>query len=118
MNAPKEIHELKEFEEVFTSSANKPVFIFKYSPICPVSFAAQRQWESFLAESSPDVFEAYLINVITSKKTARGLCEIIDIEHQSPQAILLHNQKCIWHDSHSAITARNLHNQYKSLSKT
>lgn len=87
-------------------SKDSPVFVFKFSPICPVSTMAETQFKRFLKAQSEtaSAFSIAWIDVIAEKPLARGLTAELDIAHQSPQALLFRDGDLEWNDSHGELT--------------
>ena len=83
----------KSFEELLQRSADGPVVIFKHSNICSVSAGA---YEEMSAVKSP-------VNIVVVQD-ARDVSDEIEarteVEHHSPQVIILHNGKAVWNASH------------------
>lgn len=88
------------------ASEDGPVLVFKHSPICPVSAAANDRFHGWLGSVSPEAGVRYAhIDVLAEKPLARGLVAELDIKHESPQALLFVDGELEWHDSHGAITS-------------
>lgn len=77
------------------------VVVFKASPICPVSTRAEAQFEKWRAESDVPTF---VIDVIAEKPLARGLTALLDIQHESPQALVFTRGDLKTHASHGTLT--------------
>jgi bacillithiol system protein YtxJ len=103
MEAPVEIRSIKEFESLLELSFTRPVLLFKFSPICPISSFAEDQFISFLRNNSPEI-KICTIDVIHSKKVSREIAEKIGVIHKSPQAILIKCGKAVWNESHNSLT--------------
>lgn len=88
------------------ASRERPVVVFKHSPICPVSDRALRQFRAFLGRL-PEGSELGVahVDVIDQRPLARGLTAELGVEHQSPQALWFSGGALAWHDSHGALTA-------------
>ena len=104
---PKEIHNPDEAKQAFDSSIQHPIFIYKHSPICAVSYHAQKEWNKFLSKI-PEGIDTYWVNVIGSRIASQSLAQLTGIRHESPQVLLLYKGKCIWNESHGQITEANL----------
>lgn len=102
-----ELTSIKELAEVLAQSGENAALIFKHSSTCPISMAAYQELERHLAHSSPQV-NYYLVVVQRAREVSNKIAAQLAVEHQSPQAILLHNGKMLWHASHYAITAATL----------
>lgn len=94
---------MEDFEKILEESRTKSVVLFKYSPICHMSTEAEYQLNEFL-KSPPDNMVFYLIDVVRSRDTSRGLAKLINVKHESPQILLFKNRECVWHDSHYRLT--------------
>lgn len=88
------------------ASRERPVVVFKHSPICPVSDRALRHFQKFLG-ALPETSELAVahVDVIAQRPLARGLTAELGVEHQSPQALWFSGGALAWHDSHGALTA-------------
>lgn len=82
------------------------VVLFKHSHACPVSWAAHSQVTRFLAHH-PDV-SVYLIPVIKERAFSRRVAAAIDVEHESPQVIVLRRGVVTEVASHGDITEAEL----------
>ncbi len=88
------------------ASKDGPVLVFKHSPICPISAAAQERFHTWLDGVEPEARVRYAhIDVLAQKPLARGLVAELGIRHESPQALLFVEGELAWHDSHGAITS-------------
>lgn len=87
-------------------SANGPVVVFKHSPICPVSMAAQHRFRTWLEDVDPAANLGVVhIDVIAQRPLARGLVAAVNVQHESPQALWFAKGELTWHDSHTGIDA-------------
>lgn len=84
------------------SRAGVPVLVFKKSPICPVSFAAEAAYRAFLGGWDRPL-KTLEIDVIAQKPLARGLTAELGIRHESPQALVFRDGELVWHDSHEGL---------------
>ena len=80
--------------------------VFKQSPTCPTSRAAQVRFERF-AEGCPDgeVDLLYRVDVVASRDVARKIADDTGVRHESPQVLLIGpGGKILWHTSHYSIS--------------
>lgn len=87
-------------------ASGRPLALFKFSPRCPVSFAAEDAYKAWLAEL-PEVppFTVARVDVVVQRELSRAIGAELDVKHESPQAILLGaDGKVVWHDSHDRLT--------------
>ncbi|MEZ6197485.1 MAG: bacillithiol system redox-active protein YtxJ [Planctomycetota bacterium] len=94
-------------EVIRLASRSRPVLVFKRSPICPVSFAAEAEYRAFLGDWSGALATA-VIDVIAERPLARGLTAALGVRHESPQALVFRDGALSWHDSHEGIDRESL----------
>lgn len=82
------------------------VFILKHSTRCPISAAAYREFEGFAKENAE--VPARLVLVVENRPVSRLIAEELEVEHASPQAILIRDGGVEWHASHWNISRKAL----------
>lgn len=92
---------------------HEPLLVLKHSNSCPVSFTAKRQYDDFLA-AHPDV-ATRLVVVQQDRALSQALETVSGIRHESPQALLLHAGRVLWHGSHGNITVSRLQHAFAQL---
>ncbi len=99
-----EITSTDAIERIIHRSNRKPQFIFKHSTRCPVSSQAYSEVSSVTDAICDDV-EINYVDVISYRAVSREIAKLLDIEHESPQIILVENNKVVWNASHFDIEA-------------
>lgn len=98
-----EITRPEDWERIVAESATGPVFVFKHSTSCPVSFAAHHRvvehWDG-----RADLPPLYLVKVIESRPLSNAIAAATGVTHQSPQLLLIRDGKAVWNTSHGGIT--------------
>src|SRR5580692_352358 len=90
-----ELHSVADLEQALKESGQRVVLLFKHSLTCPISSRAYREFESYMEDPDPNV--AYkLITIQTSRPVSDEVAEKLQIEHESPQAILVKDGRGIW----------------------
>jgi bacillithiol system protein YtxJ len=94
---------LGQLNEIMMLSEVKPVLIFKHSTRCSVSRMALKQFENEfdLAEE----VDTYFLDLLEYRDVSNEIASRFQVEHQSPQLILIKDGKAIYDVSHSAIDA-------------
>lgn len=95
--------EIDEIDQLIQQSHDGPVLIFKHSLTCGISTAAFREYERYLADNADDGVDHRLIEIQHSRPVSTAVAERTGVRHESPQALLLHGGKVVWHASHSGI---------------
>ena len=94
---------LGQLNEIMTVSETKPVIIFKHSTRCSVSRMALKQFENEF--DLKDRVDAYFLDLLEYRNISNEITQRFQVEHQSPQLILIKDGKAIYNVSHSAIDA-------------
>jgi bacillithiol system protein YtxJ len=97
-----ELHEKQALEELLKRSHHEPVLLFKHSTQCSRSAGVIEDFEAF--EQNNSAVPCGLILVIEDRDISDDVEERFGIRHESPQAILIVNEKPTWHASHWKIT--------------
>jgi len=100
----KELTSPEQLDEVYDRSNQRPQLIFKHSLTCPVSTQAQNVVDTYLGGSPQPEADYWLIAIQRSRPTSNALAERSGIRHESPQTILLREEKPVWNASHFSIT--------------
>lgn len=103
----KELHTIADLDAALTESRERPVLLFKHSLTCPISARAFRELNAYLEQADPHT-RYRLITVQTARAVSDAAATRLQIEHHSPQAILVRNEREVWNASHSSITVSTL----------
>ena len=99
-----ELNTVEDLEGALAESRVRPVLFFKHSLTCSVSTHAFEELQSYLSHADPR--PSYnLITVQTARTVSDEAASRLQIEHKSPQVILVRNGRELWNASHYAITA-------------
>lgn len=93
---------MEELETIETISYEKPVVLFKHSTRCSISRFALKRFDA-----EYDFFEEqmnwYLLDLLNYRDLSNEIARRYNIEHQSPQIIVIRNGKAVFDTSHDAI---------------
>lgn len=103
----KELQNREELEQVLESSKERPVLLFKHSLTCPISARAYREFTAYLENANPAV-SYHLIVVQSARPVSDEVAYRLGVNHESPQALLVRDNKEVWNASHFEITASSL----------
>ena len=87
-------------------SADEPLVIFKHSATCIVSQTVKRQFDDFV-RANPQV-ATRLVIVQQERALSNALEDVLQVTHESPQALVVHRGHVLWHGAHRRITAERL----------
>lgn len=88
-----------QLNELASLSLNKEIVIFKHSPRCGISNTVLRRFEAKLIASHRDA-RFYLVNVISEREVSNAIAQRFQIIHQSPQVLIIKNEKVLAYASH------------------
>lgn len=97
-----------QWQQLLASSAKQPVLLFKHSATCPISEAAKEAFDAFLSQSQPGGFQAAYLIVQEDRPVSNAVEEQLRVKHESPQAIVINDEKAVWQASHWDITVERL----------
>lgn len=105
---------VREARELLASEA--AVLVFKHSNSCPVSFTAKKHYDRFVA-ANPDV-PTRLVVVQRERDLSNALASVSQLQHESPQALVVRHGRVLWNASHGGITMPSLEQAFMSLPKS
>jgi bacillithiol system protein YtxJ len=97
---------LEQLDVIIQSSFEKPVLIFKHSTRCSISRFALKGFENeFDLQGS---LTLYYLDLLNFRSISNEIAVRFDVQHQSPQVLLIKDGKVVYHDSHDGIEANEL----------
>lgn len=81
-------------------SKERPQLIFKHSTRCSVSVMVKNRLER---ESAPESADFYYLDLLQFREVSNQISDHFNVQHESPQVLLIKNAKCTYHASHHAI---------------
>ena len=88
-------------EEIKKRSMDKPQVIFKHSTRCSISTMAKSRLER---SAVPDGIEFNYLDLIAHRNVSSKIAEVFDVEHASPQVLIIKDGVCVYDESHNAIS--------------
>lgn len=92
--------QLDQLDEIDRSSSQSlgPVAIFKHSTRCSISSVALQR-----LERSEKHIPVYYLDLIAYRQISNAIAERYNVEHESPQLLIIEGGKAIEHYSHTSI---------------
>ncbi|WP_445452179.1 bacillithiol system redox-active protein YtxJ [Flavobacterium sp. 25HG05S-40] len=97
------ITDLGQLNEILTVSTDKTVVIFKHSTSCYISKTALKQFEREFVLHNDIV--PYYLDLLRYRPISNEIASRFEVQHQSPQIIVIKNGKAIYTASHENIDA-------------
>lgn len=92
-----------DLEKALEESHEKRVAIFKHSTRCFISKTVLNNFEKEVGESDKEA-SYYFLDLLANRNISNKIAENLDVEHQSPQLIVLENGKAVKNASHHSIS--------------
>ena len=94
---------LNQVDHIVDESYRRSVVIFKHSVRCSISSMAknrvERDWNSQTMDS-----KLYYLDLLSYREVSNEIAKRFDVEHQSPQVIVIKNGKAVYDASHNSIS--------------
>jgi bacillithiol system protein YtxJ len=100
--------EIGSIEELLNKE-NGYIILFKHSPRCIISRIVFSKFKRDYI-SNNNILKLIYIDVLKMKKISNQIAQYFSINHESPQVILLKNNKVIYHSSHSSVSFNTIKN--------
>ena len=95
---------------IIAISNEKPVLIFKHSTRCSISETALGRLERNWNDSHDEKITPYYLDLIAHRDVSNAIASTFEVEHQSPQVLVIKNGKSIFDTSHLAIAVASIMN--------
>lgn len=93
-----EINSSEQLGEVFQKSNEQAVVLFKHSLTCPISASVFNEMKNVGGD-------VHLVVIQSSREISNEIAKKTGIRHESPQAIVLKDEKPVYSASHFDVTA-------------
>ena len=98
-----QLTELQQLEQLKVESFQAPILLFKHSTRCSISVMALNRFDR---EWNNTTVNAYFLDLLNYREISNQIAILFEIEHQSPQVLLIKDGECVYHASHNAIDAQ------------
>jgi len=85
-------------------SETSTVAIFKHSTSCGISRMVLKGFEKEGSQSNLDNIKFYFLDLLQYRSVSNEIAETFDVQHESPQLIIIKNGVVKHHSSHSSIS--------------
>jgi bacillithiol system protein YtxJ len=102
------LDQLAQVATIKEESKNHPVLIYKHSTSCSISRATLDRLERNWKDSETGSLKPYFLDLLSYRGISTEIAMAFQVEHESPQVLIIKNGEVIYHTSHFGI-------DYKSL---
>ncbi len=103
------LEDLEQLNEIKTISNSKLVLIFKHSTSCIVSRMALKQFEKNYKNNNHTT--NYFLDLLSFRDISNAIASTFDVQHQSPQVLIIDKETCVYKASHDGIDAETIDNK-------
>lgn len=91
----------EQLKQLISKSEAKPQVIFKHSTRCSISSVAFQRLQK---AQQPDGIDFYYLDLLAHRPLSNKVSEVFKVHHESPQILVIRDGKCIYDESHLAIS--------------
>ena len=98
------LEDVNQLNDIVEKSNSKTQVIFKHSTRCGISKMAIKQLEQDFASLSNDI-DFYYLDLLNYRPISLEIANKFNVEHQSPQVVVVKNEEVVKFASHGDINA-------------
>ena len=95
-----ELRTESQLEQIQQESETKSILIFKHSSRCSVSKVALDRLERKWNEEEASHIKPYFLDLLAFRGTSESVARHFDVEHESPQVLVISKGESIYDRSH------------------
>lgn len=88
------------------SSKKSTVLLFKHSTRCSISSMALNRFETKWKDD--ETIQTYYLDLLNHRDVSNEIASVLNVDHASPQVLLIRNGYCFYHNSHNAINVADI----------
>lgn len=105
--------DLTQLDQIREHSKKSPIVIFKHSSRCSTSQMVFSRLERNWKEEEMGHVQAYFLDLISYRQISNAIAEQFEIQHESPQLIVIRDEAAIYEGSHFEIDYTAVHRAAK-----
>lgn len=95
---------IEELDSIINESTTEPILIFKHSTRCSISATALSRLERNWTDETSQKIKPYYLDLIAFREVSNQIESKFNVEHQSPQILIIKDGKSIFDTSHMGIS--------------
>ena len=111
------LNNLDQLELIINESKINPVLIFKHSTRCSISSTTINRLERNWNSEELKFVKPYYLDLISFRDISNAIVEIFEVDHESPQVLIIENGKSIFNRSHLDIDYNSIKKTFLEVSK-
>ena len=101
------LNSLEQIKTIKELSKSETIFVFKHSTRCGISSMVIKRFEN-LFDSSMNNIKVYYLDLLNFRAISDEVGYIFQVQHQSPQLLIIRNEVAVLNVSHYDITTVNI----------
>lgn len=102
------LESIEQLDDLDRESSQAPVLIFKHSSRCSISGAARARLERASGHQFNDSIKSYFLDLGRYPVISKAIEMRYDVQHESPQILLIRDGASVFSASHFEIEARTI----------
>jgi bacillithiol system protein YtxJ len=103
----RELADINQLQAIINTSQEQSaqgltVLIFKHSTRCSISSMALNRLESKWIDD--EKIQTWYLDLLAHRDISNEIASVFQVEHASPQVLLIKHGKCFYHSSHNGIS--------------
>jgi bacillithiol system protein YtxJ len=103
-----ELNNIEQLAIIDRESTAQKILILKHSTRCSISSAALARLERKWKDENSEALKPYYLDLLAHRDISNAIAERYNIMHESPQALIIENGKCIFSQTHMEINVDDL----------
>ncbi|MBL7921565.1 MAG: bacillithiol system redox-active protein YtxJ [Bacteroidia bacterium] len=103
-----ELNDINQLAIIDRESTSQKILILKHSTRCSISGAALARLERKWKDENNETLKPYYLDLLANRDISNAIAERYNVVHESPQALVISNGKCIFSQTHMEINADDL----------
>jgi bacillithiol system protein YtxJ len=95
-------------------SSERKILIFKHSTRCSISRTTLDRLERNWSDQEVTNVKSYFLDLLTYRELSNAVADRFDVEHQSPQLLIISNGKSVYDRSHFDIDFKHIKEALKN----
>lgn len=98
----------EQLDELLEESDKHAVAVFKHSTRCGISKMVLKRFENAVGPDYDERVKLYFLDLLSNREISNQIADRLDVQHESPQLLIIKNKKVVHHASHDSISAESL----------
>ncbi|MGA9588707.1 MAG: bacillithiol system redox-active protein YtxJ [Salegentibacter sp.] len=103
-----QLNKMEQLNAIEEESKSRPVAILKHSTRCGISRMVLKQFESSYGLKEDADIKLYFLDLLSHREISNEIAARFGVQHESPQLIVLRDEKVVHQASHQSIDAADL----------